>query len=486
MAWREAIATGILAIGITVCGTTVADAAPKEAELTVNRTDPVGFGTGQAEFPLRIAMPGPAFDGTATLVDASGRNQVTVVSVAPEYCVGAERLAIALDQATTATSEWCLKVRGLRPGSEVTGTLSTSAAVLKLKLAVRHNYWFGPALVTLLALGLAAAGVLLGPDRLGGFVRRKRLQAALAKNQQRTSADERGIQGLDQPWVETARRRGVDTTSSVFVGSVIDVIDRGPDRANLERSTLKQHLAGSTLPNGHPLRVGAEQEAGTTTYEVSSFLDNKGAAVSHPASEWLSTIKRAEQLQAKLNTLSEWIERLLPTDSAIRDSLRRRLDAVRTFFAAVDEGDGLDDIEDLADAVLLAINETVGQQVPRESTGMERAARRHEEAMAPPGVKALELVFSARSMARLAKRRTGGALDPDLWVPTLLASGAILAAIAFVMTVAAGSVAASSYATNVAFGTPDDYAKLFLAALASSGVTGVVSTLLLWRPKPKE
>src|SRR5262249_42335462 len=158
-----------------------------------------------------------------------GLNQVTVTSAAPAYCNQAERHQIAMEsnKATMATREWCLKVHGLKPGSQVTGILSTRKVRLKLTLAVRDNYWFGPALVTLVALGLAAAAVLLGPDRLGGFVRRRRLQGALADNCQRLRADSRAIQGLDQRWVDKARRAGADTASSTFVRTVLDVIKKG-------------------------------------------------------------------------------------------------------------------------------------------------------------------------------------------------------------------------------------------------------------------
>src|SRR5215831_8176603 len=159
--WWGAAACVLAAI-ITIGGSTIAMAMPRQstaagpenAELTVLRTGPIGFGAGPSEFPLRIVVPGPSFKGAAILVDSAGLNQVTATSAAPAYCRQAERHQIATESsnATTATREWCLRVHGLEPGSEVTGTLSTQKVSLKLTLAVRDNYWFGPALVTLAAL----------------------------------------------------------------------------------------------------------------------------------------------------------------------------------------------------------------------------------------------------------------------------------------------------------------------------------------------
>jgi hypothetical protein len=74
----------------------------------------------------------------------------------------------------------------------------------------------------------------------------------------------------------------------------------------------------------------------------------------------------------------------------------------------------------------------------------------------------------------------------ERWWPALLASGAILIGIAFLMTAAAGTVAATSYATNRTFGTTSDYISLFFNALGSSAAAGVVAAILLWSPKPKE
>jgi hypothetical protein len=478
--------------GTPALGMPLSSTAPEvqKAELTVHRTGPIGFGVGQTDFPLRVAMPGQLFQGTATLVDKAGRNKVIVTNAKPAYCSGAERREIAVEssKATTATSEWCLKVHGLEPGSEATGMLSTPQAQLKLTLAVRHNYWFGPALVTLIALGFAAAGVLLGPDRLGGFVRRKRLQAALADNHQQLQISGRAIQGLDRHWVDKAGRAGADTASSTFVRTVLDLIDQGPDRADDERSTLKKHLESSTLDAAQPLRDAAEHEASKTTYQVSEFLDTKGTPVPHPASEWLMTITRAEALQAKFSTLNRSLDGMSQLNPAIKNMLERRLTAARAFFDAISDADGLDDVEDLADTLLLAINEAAGQQLPsEEAVGPERAARR-QELPSTVASRAAGIAVSAlaRRLSRLEMHRTSRALVTERWWPTLLASGAILISIAFVMTIAAGSVAATSYVTTTTFGTTSDYLKLFFAALGSSVVIGVVTTILLWNPKPAQ
>jgi len=194
---------------------------------------------------------------------------------------------------------------------------------------------------------------------------------------------------------------------------------------------------------------------------------------------------RAEGLQAKLIMLDQSLDGTDQQEFATKDALKRRLAAARTFFAAVSDAGGLDDVEDLADALLLAINEAAGQWVPSEDlAGPERAARREEEPrITTTSLAGLAFLASARKLARLEPLRAGAAPAIERWWPTLLAAGAILVAIAFVMTVAAGSVAATSYATTVTFGTTADYVKLFFVALGSSAVTGVISIILLWHPK---
>jgi hypothetical protein len=495
--WRRWLGAAICALvgSIMIAGNTAAlatprqstAAAPKNTQLTVLSTGPIGFGTGPAEFPLRIVMPGPAFKGTATLVDSAGLNQTTVRSAPLAYCLPAVRRHIAADSGTagTSASEWCLRMRGLKPGSQVTGNISTPKIRLKLTLGVRHNYWFGPALVTLAALGLAVAGVLLlGPDALGGFMRRRRLQAALVGNRQRLEKGNKAIQGLDQQWVDKVGRAGVDISSATFVWSLRDVIKQGPDHADDERETLRKHLGDPALPAKQPLRDAAQREASTPTYQVADFLDDNGTRVPHPASEWLMTIKRAERLRARLDTLDRSLDGMFEQDSRTKDMLKRRLAAARTSFAEVGDADGLDDVDGLADAVLLASNEAVGQAVSAEEVeGLVRAGRDEEEpAVTTTGLAGLA-ILSARRLARLEVRRTSRVLGTERWWPTLLASGAILAAIVFVMIIAAGSVAVSSYATNPTFGTTADYVKLFFVALGSSVVTGLVSTILLWSPR---
>lgn len=465
------MAVVVAALAIAV-GQAAGQEEPKlpSKEIKAQAAGPRGWGkTGT--FYVRLAARGAPPTKDARLTDDTGKNAATAVFT--EDLAGGPCTNLKVRDTGLGRDRWCVRIVGLEPGSEPTGEASNGRMTLKLKASIRHNFLWLPLAVGLLSLGLAV-GLTYGitewvPSRWA----RWSVDRAVAR------AD---IERLSE-WVEERRKTTSDTTLRPLLR---ELVSSGPTTAAQARHRLTTALATSPLPDGHPLRNAAIQEASRTNHTIGDFYGDDGEKKErHPADERLATLNRASGIYTELSHARAAIDALEHPAGGLNklyaDAVQRLGEASDD--AALETADAV--VDDLWDRIRDSIVDDEGLRdklLRRFGLGV-RADEREREGVAEGGVRADER--EREGVAEGAIVAPEYSTLPDLTIERRLPS--VLAPMLVVglplMAVAIGGLASTVYIPSKTFGVWADYLTLAIAGTASSTAAGIASVLLILRIK---
>jgi hypothetical protein len=390
---------------------------------------------------------GPAPTAVITLVDEEGRTavQAEAQDLSKPHCKAAR-----VHDTGLGGDRWCLRLRGVQAGSEVTGKLSGSKSVVTLKVAARHGLRL-PTVVAVLVLLLAVGFVLYTSNLMG-----ERTNRLLVDAQLRRRSDVAGLRN----WVEEAK----DYLTYARIRSLVGWMrERGKQRATRARASLaaaEKDVSLNILPEC-PLRNEARTEAKNEEVSATDLVSFKGEVLDHPARELEDTLQRAEVLvkdfNSKVNILLPMVP--APQEDGAKALIQQTRDGLVTLSAA-----------DVDSKLVADLNKTIAQL--SQYIGASRAA-----GMLATGTGATPGPGRATPTA---KERLYEAAD------IVAASWPVVLAIVVLMIVATVAALSTSYATKRAFGTAWDYASLAVAVFGSTSIAGIVAAALLWRRAPAQ
>ncbi len=428
-----------------------ADAKGAKGTLTVELEG--GQGDDGSPYRLPVDGPGPAPTETAeaTLRDASGRH---TGEVAPVDDCGNAVARTAFDRGETP---WCLELRSIDAGHELTGTVAADGNELALTVRRRDGFW-GPPLGVLvggLLAGLAAATV---PPWLRGRVRPLVLERLLDANEAADAAEQ--VTGLRE-WAEDRVAEGDD--QDAVIEKVDWVVEHGPALARRVRSRLDRELAPMAPEDQHPLVSASRAQAATPTHEVGDFYD-EDARVPHPAQQLAEALPRLTAIRAELDGQERALDGIAPSPEKTTAGKRlgatqAKLDGVATPAELEGMGSHLDALKDAMHEARAAAER---RRIGPVSAGLEAA---DSVPWAPRGA-----VLSGIVTPTTVAGRRGQAI-----VMTVLVA---LVALAF----ASVTLYHAGYHAKPLFHSWGDYLELFSAA-AAAGAAGTLLTLIgYWRP----
>lgn len=279
----------LAALPLLVLGSPAAPAAQDTskatATITIRYTTPAS-GTEAPTVVLESLGPVPA--AATTLVDEEGRT--TVQAVVQDLSEPTCRTAPVRDTGL-GDDRWCLLLRDVRAGSEVTGKLSGAKSVVTLKVAARPGLLL-PTVVAVLVLLVAAGFVLYTSNLMGERANRLLLRAQLRRHSD--------VDKLPA-WVEEAKDYLTYARMRALVGWMRE---RGTQRATRARASLaaaEKDIGTDILP-GCPLRNDARTEAESVTVVATDLVSFKGEVVDHPARQLEDKLRQAAALVRDFNS----------------------------------------------------------------------------------------------------------------------------------------------------------------------------------------
>jgi hypothetical protein len=408
---------------------------------------------GSGSQPYTVLTYGPPNPPTGAIVvrDATGLEKGTVV-VQRGTC----RPAIRPISFAAGSTPWCLALRFVDAGAELTGTLrSATGGTLALTIRKRDDLWGWP-------MGVVIAGLLAGalaasvPRWLRERVRATVLER-LVKNDG-TDTRRTPVRGLEQ-WVAQRRASGVSVDE--LIDSAAWALSFGPAIAATARERLRTTLVtarsnGAGLPPA--LLASSEERAAEVGLVREDFLaDDGGRLTRHPADLQADALDRATAISEELEGRAGQVTPL--GESTTRKAALDQLDAVRARFDQVTEPDELaaldGPLDSLAGAVALAVS--------KDTEGRVAAATAANAA--PRGALGIARVFvspSPTTRTVVLQAATVGAALPGL----------VFAALTAIVVV---------YEPNPLFHSIADYWLLFAAAVGSGAGTTALAILGYWR-----
>jgi hypothetical protein len=423
----------------TPAALTAQDPSKATATISLRYTTPP---SGTEAPTVVLESLGPAPVATTTLVDEEGRT--TVQAVVQELSEPTCRTAPVRDTGL-GDDRWCLLLRDVRAGSEVTGKLSGARSVVTLKVAARPGLLL-PAVVAVLVLLVAAVFVLYTGNLMGERANRLLLRAQL-----RRSSD---VAKLPE-WVEEAK----DYLTYARMRSLVGWMrERGKQRATRARASLAaaEKDIGADIPPGCPLRTDARTEAKSVTVVATDLVSFKGEVIDHPARQLEDRLRQAEALVEDFNRK---VRDLLPKVPAKQKPLAEaKVKSTRDSLATLSA-------MDVVSTLPGQLNEAIAQL---QSYGSQAGTT----VMQAIGVGQTQ---DAASTATTVRERLEAAAD------IVAASWPVVFAIVVLMVVATVAALSVSYAPKRAFGTAWDYVALAVGVFGSTSVAGIVTAALLWR-----
>jgi hypothetical protein len=441
--WLAPPFAALASLPLLVLGTPAAPAAQDTskatATITLRYTTPPS-GTDAPTVVLESLGPAPA--AATTLVDEEGRT--TVQAVVQDLSAPTCRAAPVRDTGL-GDDRWCLLLREIHAGSEVTGKLSGAKSVVTLKVAARPGLLL-PTVVAVLVLLVAAGFVLYTSNLMGERANRLLLRAQLRR---RSDVDK-----LPE-WVEEAK----DYLTYARMRSLVGWMrERGKQRATRARASLAaaEKDIGTDIPPGCPLRNDARTEAESVTVVATDLVSFKGEVIDHPARLLEDQLRQAEALVKDFNRK---VSDLLPKVPSAQKPLAEA--------AVQDARDSLATLSALD--VESALPERLNKVIAQLQTYSSQAGAMGMQAIGVGNAQ------DAGLTATIVRERLEAAAD------IVAASWPVLLAIVVLMVVATVAALSVSYAPKRAFGTAWDYAALAVGVFGSTSVAGIVAAALLWR-----
>jgi hypothetical protein len=423
------------------------------AGLTVHLTADNGLTGTSPLYVLVQAMGSP--NGPIVIANEAGTNQATVIRISGG-CGGKP-----LRHTGIGAEEWCLKVEGLRPGSDSSGTINGDQLDLKLTLGVRHSFWFLPLGVTLVSFAIGLLVAWWTTAGLSGYVNKKLLDAELKANKKADTAQK--ISGLGE-WVADCRETMADKAILPLVRAIRAY---GPTHSGAARARLQEALDAAVLDAG-PIKDAATAEARRSDNSVDDFYSGATKRDAHPADELIVVLKRVKGIRQELDHAQSTIASL-PDESQV--GLPVLLHQLRTDLAGAANVDALPIISERVVSDLWGeIDERIASLPP-----LERAEPELVRGGVMPAPTAVELPAAAPSIWSMPEAILGG--DAGL----LSAGIATVLTIAALAAIAVAIVASANYLPNTTFGTFADYLALAASAFTSTLLIGVLAAALLWQ-----
>lgn len=188
----------IVAVPVLVAQTAQPEPKPEENKLTVRLTGPERTDAG-GRLRLRAADAAPM--APTLLLSADGLDSATVNAVDSKQCA---RMSIRQTSNAVGGHQWCLEIRGIRDGDELSGVVTGAGDKLTLSVARRAEFFWKPFLVAITGL-LVGALVLLVPRSLRTSIRSAVLEQLLDEND--AAAASAQIADL-RTWVGSRREKG--------------------------------------------------------------------------------------------------------------------------------------------------------------------------------------------------------------------------------------------------------------------------------------
>jgi hypothetical protein len=424
---------------------------PPTAALTLHLTG----GSGDAF--VHIAAKGQPKRQTFRLVDADGLHPALVDRVKKTRCDGA-RLRLT----GTGTRRWCLHVRPIRTGRQLSGTIKGGTT---LTLTVMRRDGYGLPILFLFLGFLASVVVPLFSKRLQHFAGELAIARLLEKNE-----DAGRDRVVDAPAWAQARLAAGAKQGDVYA-TLAAVFAKGPAQVRAAREALKQALRQSALPSATTYYGIAEKEADRRDFVMSDFIDDAGKAreTTKPA-DLLGGLVQIDHTYRELEALARTIEATLTPGCAAepREAVAFALDRLSRIGRAQDVGT-LDEPVDRAHAAYDA-------KYADEACRLD--VRGGVEELIADGVRGRRAGLEVRAVSALDLRHAALAG----WT----AVGIVLTIIAIATIYAFGgaTVWEAVYDPKADFAGFTDYFKLFSAAFASGAAASTLALLAAWRPKP--
>lgn len=435
---------------------------PAKGTLTLNLEGDEGWKEPEI---VKVSAMGDPPTTASTLRDVTGRHTATISPVAATECPDTMRALVAI---AGGTADWCLRAEKVAAGHELSGEIKGTGGVITMTINRRDAFTPGPA--AWLALGLfLGLLVILVPVGLRRVVRWIVLNRLLARNRQ--TPEDRQISGLKE-WVQG--RLDAGATHDEAIAAANEMLTHGPRRAAGARTELAAQLKKSTLPAGHPFRVGAAKEAdkGTKpdaekpTHAATDFYNGNGEErKQHPAAEWLAGLERMDAHQDELARREKEIEDTIePGD---RTEPNKQLNEARQTFDRIEKPSKVTRMDKRLDDLITAIEDAQASALPEEerrrwqmgraAAGADRRARGGLETVIPLGL-------SAGTLAG--------------W--TFFATLGTAVVVAVTVIFAWYTVKTAAYEPKLTFNSFEDYFALFSAALGSGAAASVLAIVGYW------